>query len=75
MSNYYAERTARARAMYPRITDNRGYIAKRGYTPRVNKYPGVCECGAHVPAGNGAITRISGQWIVYCSQHKGQALY
>jgi hypothetical protein len=50
-------------------------IVKRGYVPKVNKYPGVCECGAHVPAGDGAITRTSGQWIVYCSQHKGNALY
>ncbi len=50
-------------------------IAKRGYTPKANKYAGTCNCGQHVKAGEGAIYRVNGKWHVACQQHKAVALY
>lgn len=60
----------------PRVYDaSDRRIVKRGYTPKVNKYAGTCGCGKHVPAGQGAIAKRYGKWVVYCKDHSATALY
>ena len=61
----------------PRVYDASDHrIVKRGYTPKVNKYPGTCVCcGEKVKAGEGATFRAYGKWQVVCAKDKAVALY